>query len=135
VLDLLKIEDERAAQIEGVSLAPYVLRPGASVDISFSYSQRRPSEGRKGWVPGLVIAAQTPDWKYIYNETREDEIYDLRSDPQEKTNLAGQELREAEQLRRRLLTHYRDMHENRPADAGEIEPEFLEELKALGYVD
>lgn len=135
VFDLLKLEDPRASQHEGVSLAPYVLRPGASVDINFSYSQRRPAEGRKGWVPGLVIAAQTPEWKYIYNETREDEVYDLRSDPQEKTNLAGQELREAEQLRRWLLTQYRDMHENRPADAGEIEPEFLEELKALGYVD
>ena len=82
-----------------------------------------------------MLAAQTPVSKYIYKENAGDEFYDLRTDPTESENLIDRELPEAEQARRWLLTRYRRLHESRPAEPGEIQPEFLDELKALGYIE
>lgn len=138
ILDLLNLEDPIGRQQnQGLSLAPYVLSRDAEVGIEYSYSQRRPATEQRtsmGWLSGLVLAAQTPVSKYIFNETADDEFYDLRSDPRESENLIDRNLPEAERLRRWLLHSYRLMHENRPEE-GEIQPEFIDELKALGYLE
>jgi len=46
-------------------------------------------------------AVQTHDWKYVYNGFDFDELYDLRADPHEMTNLAGR--REHDEVKRDLV--------------------------------
>ena len=123
--------------LEGVSVAPLLSSPEATVPIEYVYAQRRPVDALRAerWTPGLVIAAQSREEKYIYHATGPDEYYDLSRDPHELENLAGQRPRQAESLRRWLLETYERTRAERPEGAGEVLPEHLEELEALGYLD
>jgi len=40
---------------------------------------------------GIQRSIMTRDWKYVYNGFDEDELYDLKNDPDEQFNLAGEE--------------------------------------------
>ncbi len=129
---------ELSQEMEGVSLVRLLEAPEALLPIDYVYAQRRPSDdgrAQRGWEEGLVIAAQNLDEKYIYYETRPDEYFDLTIDPDERVNLIGERPIEAEALRRWLLEKYSQMRAARPDEEQVIEPEFLEELRALGYVE
>ena len=51
------------------------------------------------------IACRTHAWKYIYNNNGTEELYDLRHDPEEKSNLKNFEVNVAEDLKQRIFKH------------------------------
>jgi arylsulfatase A-like enzyme len=65
---------------------------------------------RYEWYDGLwfgIRAIRTPEYKYCFNPGGADELYDLRKDPDELTNLAGKpgSRKTEDELARRLLAH------------------------------
>jgi arylsulfatase A-like enzyme len=139
VVELAGLEAPKLSQqMEGVSLVRLLEAPEAPLPIDYVYAQRRPSDearAKRGWEDGLVIAAQNLEEKYIFYEARADEYFDLTHDPGERVNLASERPTEAEALRRWLLETYSRVRAARPGEEQQIQPEFLEELRALGYVE
>jgi choline-sulfatase len=78
------------------------------------------------------LGLRTPEWKFI-RSGRTEELYDLRADPAETRNLAGQRPDVAARLRSRLQ-RWTSAHPLRLADRSTINPELEETLRALGYV-
>ena len=106
-------------------------------------SERRPlafghsGHARLAGVTGRteLASVQTAEWKYLASlEAERYELFNLKRDPQETVNLADQELpvlsRLQETLDRWLITT-RLQH----GDEVEPDPEILEKLRALGYVE
>jgi arylsulfatase A-like enzyme len=84
----------------------------------------------------LLFCAMDRTWKLIHhvNEPRNDELYDLVEDPGELTNLATVNPGERE----RLLTALKRsgiMNIERVEPSGPLDPEDLEKLRSLGYVN
>ena len=76
-------------------------------------------------------------YKYILNLPQgTEELYDLKADPKERTNLAAAQPRIASDLKQRLRTfeHEAPTHPREFAEAVTLSREKAEELKALGYV-
>jgi len=124
---------------EGVSLVPLLQDPSADLGIEPAFSQRRRPDDRRlgiGWEPGIKLATQDARFKYIRNPEPPHELYDLKTDPYELRNLIRQAHPAEERLRPWLL----DKHESLTRDhrakslADEIDPQLLEDLKALGYI-
>ncbi len=107
--------------------------------VATAFSQRRPADEmrlRTGWESGEVFALQSESFKVIAKTEGEHEVYDLASDPFEHRNLFADPPAEKERMLRELVRMYREMvrqGEERLGSA-EINPEFIEELKALGYL-
>ncbi len=91
----------------------------------------RPTEER-----GEVLSLQTPHFKLITHEEQADEFFDLTQDPAEAVDLAGQGIPEEESFRARLLElRERLLADGRKIESGSFNPEHIEELRALGYID
>ena len=83
--------------------------------------------------------------KYIYTPLEADrapakarQLYNWRADPDERNNLAGTRQDAAERLHGLLEDHRRDVEMRRSrigALTSEPDPETVERLRALGYVD
>jgi arylsulfatase A-like enzyme len=121
--------------LRGISLVPAL--GGAPLPPRTVFAERRPREkDRPTWEPGDVFAAFDLDWKYIAKTEGEDEFYDRRRDPLERTNLVSESSPVRERLgelaRRTWAELRREGARSRPAPA---DPGNLEELKALGYVN
>ena len=117
--------------LQGVSLGP-LLRGEQVWTPRPAFAQRgRPLEGE-----GDLFAWRSGRYKYIYDEGGTDELYDLIADPLETQNLAAHAAAERENLRAELLQQlalYR--RHQRPSLSDErLDLEWIEELKALGYV-
>lgn len=112
-----------------------------TVDLSRLFSNRS-----RGWDPppayadlhGGLGAVRHDGFKYIgtIDGTSEEHLYELESDPGERTNLVGDRIGRAAELRQALfqwrgrVTAVRHI----PKDA-DLSPEMIEHLRALGYVD
>jgi arylsulfatase A-like enzyme len=126
-------------RLEGVSLVPLLLDPSTDLGIEPAFSQRRPPDERRlgiGWEPGIKLAAQDARFKYIRNPEPPHELYDLQSDPYELRNLIRQPHPEKERLERWLRDKFAALsgdHRTKGLE-DEIDPELLEDLKALGYI-
>jgi arylsulfatase A-like enzyme len=127
-------------RVEGRSLVP-LLDGSGSVPIGHSFAQRRPADARRldlGWHEGRVISAQDRRYKYIHNEGGQDELYDLVEDPHELLNLietqppAGRAL--GLWLERKQAELLRDARAD-PSRSRQIEQRYIDELKALGYLN
>lgn len=138
VLELVSLPAFEADQsMEGRSLVPHLDSAEGAMPVEIAFSQRRPTDEMRaelGWEEGLVITAQSLEAKYIYNEGRDDEFYDLETDPHELENLMEENRPEAERLKRWLMQSYAEMQKNSPGEPSEIQPEFVDELRALGYI-
>jgi arylsulfatase A-like enzyme len=73
--------------------------------------------------------------KYIWKSNGEDELYDLRVDPAERTNIAAPQPAVAQALREQLEAWERSLsHRNIETRAAEYDEATLDRLRGLGYV-
>ncbi|MFP6629524.1 MAG: sulfatase/phosphatase domain-containing protein, partial [Myxococcota bacterium] len=95
----------------------------------------RPAHEARG---NLNIVARKGTWKSIWNvNTGTVELYDLGTDPQERTNRASEqpataaEFREASERWREACRPAERQHEGPP----HLDPKVIDRLRALGYAD
>ena len=126
--------------VEGVSLAPMIRgQKEAARRKDYAFSQRRPPDDnwRSDWEKGEIYSLQTSRYKYIEHTDAEDEFYDLQTDPFELNNLTA-DSKEKEHLKKSLDEMYGKFVQqsrsigDKPAA---IEKEYVDELKALGYIN
>ena len=137
VIDAGKRWDARDA--ENVSLAdlagtllnlagigvPQGMRPGLLKGSAEAYAETMYPEAA-GWHDLAVLAFD--QWKVILSS--ESELYDLRVDPGETRNLAGEKLSIVDGARRRIT----ELRAVKPTDTGSIAADAADRLRALGYV-
>jgi arylsulfatase A-like enzyme len=126
-------------RLEGTSLVPLLAKPSADLGLEPAFSQRRPPDERRlsiGWDPGVKLAAQDGHHKYILNPKPPHEFYDLSRDPYELRNLIHGESPEKERLRQWLQEKYEALAQDHRSKSvsDELDPQTLEDLKALGYL-
>ena len=131
VLDLLGVAVPAGTQLDGTSLAG-ALRAERALEEHPVYAESLVPLLHFGWSDLRVL--REGRWKYI--QAPRPELYDLRNDPGERTNLANAEAPRATALRAalgRFLDAERRATKQAPAAAA-VPPELLEKLGALGYV-
>ncbi len=139
VAELLGIPLSRSElRLEGVSLVPLLENPSADLGIDAALSQRRPPDERRlgiGWDPGKKLSAQAAGHKFILNPAPPHEFYDLQRDPNELRNLIHAPDPRKDRLEAWLVEKYDALsRDHRSEDfSDEIDPQVLEDLKALGY--
>ena len=128
LLDLLGLAPP--PDLEGLSLAR-LLADGAAPDRDGLYIESLFPYYNYEWSP--LFAWRSATHKYI--AAPRPELYDLTSDPHERTNLQATENKTAGQLARRLR-NYRLLHETDEGtpEEGTLDPEVEERLKSLGYI-
>jgi arylsulfatase A-like enzyme len=125
--------------LEGVSLAPLIRGEQLTGRKDYAFAQRRPPDDnwRSDWEKGEIYSLQTSRYKYIEHTEGEDEFYDLQTDPFELKNLS-ENSKEKEHLKKSLAEMYGKFSVQAKSigdKPGTIEKEYLEELKALGYIN
>lgn len=122
--------------VVGHSLRP--LFEGRDGDFAprYAFAQRREADEppAPGWERGDVYSLQSRDFKYIHHSEGEDEFYDLRRDPLETDGRAA--TREIQQRMRASAVRLKQVMAEQGAELGRegINPKYVEELKALGYL-
>jgi arylsulfatase A-like enzyme len=127
--------------VQGRSLAPLLDGEPLAASERAAFVQRRSFEvsdepyaqHRSGYELGSKYALVEGRWKYIYRSIGGDELYDLSSDPNELLSLTrgGQEQRR-EQMKARLLKRVEELRSD--FEAERVDPETIEKLEALGYL-
>jgi len=127
-------------RMEGRSLAPLMRgrTPDAEPVVFSEASKPWNVEGesetvfRNEW---KAKCARTDGWKFIYTPFAERwELYDLARDPGETLNLYGSEPARAEQMRRMLQAWATRPRSRLPTLDFTTDPETLERLRSLGYI-
>jgi arylsulfatase A-like enzyme len=97
-------------------------------DLNSAVVKRRPNDD-------LLYSVIEYPWKLIYRSLRPDEseLYDLESDPDEAVNLYASETEQADRLVEAL--HELDGFVDQGFGDGVSDPEVIERLRALGYID
>lgn len=130
--------DAQVFPVAGRSLLPLLEGRAPESENRFAYAQRREPDERRlaqGWEEGDVVSLQNLGYKYILHSQGTDEFFDLHSDPLELHNRAGTGSSDEERLRTTLQKMFTAMREQgRSLGDNEIQPEFVEELRALGYL-
>ncbi len=111
-------------RVAGIAI-PQGMRPGPLQRTGESYSETKYPE-TAGWHDLSAVAFD--QWKAIVSS--ESELYDLRIDPGETHNLAGEKLSVMDGARRRLS----ELRAVQAVDAAAVPADAAERLKALGYV-
>ena len=85
------------------------------------------------------VAAQDGRFKLILSDAQTQELFDLEKDPGETNNLAATDKKTAQQLAAYLelwqANHPRLVSEDKPTAPAEIDPETMNALRGLGYID
>jgi arylsulfatase len=132
----------RAQPFQGRSLAPLLTgEPPGVFPERLAFIQRRSYEEADRRSPlvaldferGSKYAVVGRRWKYIHRTVGGDELYDLRADPYETLNLVDRHAELAETLKAALLARVRALSEEAGPDAGIVDAETIERLRALGY--
>jgi len=130
--------EEQPIAIEGRSLVPLLFAPDAAWESRAAFAQRRPVDDKRikeGWIAGDVFAFQDERRKIIVKTEGAPEVYDLVDDPFEKHDLAVDPSEDQHRLILELRGRYlRMMQQGEAVGDGEIQPEYIDELKALGYI-
>ena len=125
----------RDEALDARSLLP-LLDPGAEEAGRVVFALRRPANEsrieKEGWEPGILTSVQTRRHKYIHHTDGQDELFDLRDDPHEKSNLLAGDAPPAAVLERLKRLHATVLRAS-GAEA-ETDASFLDELEQLGYL-
>ena len=135
LIDGLGVSDRRA-RFQGISLLPTVFEGVESDRALYVVTQRAARTDDRN---RPLIAVQRGDDKLIFDPAlRSIELYDLVRDPLERFSVASAEPVRAQLLLQALLAQ---RHRNQMALAGQsetpgfnLDPETLEQLRALGYI-
>lgn len=131
VLEMLAVPAPASARFSGVSLAP-ALRGAVKPTEPVTYAESLVPLLHFGWSDLRVV--REGRWKYV--QAPRPELYDLETDPGERTNLAPAQASRAEAMRGALggfLDLEREAAAKAPGAAA-VPTELLEKLGALGYV-
>ncbi|HLK09774.1 MAG TPA: sulfatase [Candidatus Binatia bacterium] len=129
ILDLLGVEGGRSLQ--GRSLVPLIR--GKTLE-------ERPVFGEASQVAGLE-AVRTEGWTYVHAVDGEERLYDLRADPQERSDICAGEAPRCAALREQLNDHRQAMAAAAarlalPApERAQVDERTRERLRQLGYAD
>ena len=128
ILDWLGLEVP--AGLQGRSLKSQ-LRPDrpASLRQLPIYAETLSPRLTHGWAEQRTLIVG--DMKYLHGA--EPELYDLAADPRELKDLAGERPGQADRMRRDLQT-FLDRYETAAASTAELDPETLQLLASLGYL-
>jgi len=136
ILDLVKIEKPKA--FLGNSVLPLITGNRAKAGSLDAISEagtviNEVSVGTKLQlnVNQRVISVRTGKWKYIYNEGRQDELYDLEDDPKETKNIIDVKPEIATELRARIMAHI-EFEEKSASSEEELIKAKIRKLKASG---
>lgn len=134
VADLLDVEAPE--EWRGVSLTEFLRDAEGGLDRNYVFSELCHTSGLGGDVEldKLVAAVRRDGWKYIQNRQLDtEELYDLRTDPDERTNVIDENEEVAEELRVRLSERLEKVseEERRVKVSGKVQ----QRLKELGYVE
>ena len=145
LLELAQLPVPESAQ--GTSLLPLMAAPhdpasaGWTRRAVFTERKNPPGESTEGTADSFAVLAD--GWKLIWNAVVRDdrpeiELFDHRSDPLNRVNVADRHPQVVADLRRQLES-WREMVEAEKIGTGEagaeIDPEELAQLRALGYAD
>jgi len=126
LLDVAGLTDEIAKQLVSPALfAKQAAQPEAA------YSETFYPFSSFGWSP--LHSLETSRYHYI--DAPEPELYDLTADPDEKNNVAKQQVATASVFKEKLLQRSKTTaHIASGSESSSLNPEALEKLRALGYV-
>jgi arylsulfatase A-like enzyme len=96
------------------------------------------SESPWDWKTEFAVALRTSQYKFIHDNRKlnNPELYDLRTDPQEKANIADQLPDIVSEFEEPLQVHFRMVDASRnQLDEENSSKELLDRLRALGYVE
>ncbi len=129
--------DRQVFPVVGHSLRPLFDGRESHFSARYAFAQRRQADEppAPGWERGEAFSLHSLDYKLIVHSEGEDELYDMRRDPGESTNLAGEAHQAGERMRDYAVKLQRLMADQGAGlGRGEINPIYVEELKALGYL-
>lgn len=130
VLDLLGVPAPTNARFSGMSLAP-ALRDGKPLAEPTTYAESLVPLLHFGWSDLRVV--REGRWKYI--QAPRPELYDLATDPGERSNLVVAQSSRAATMRSALGRFLDEERKARAtAGAGSLPVDLVEKLGALGYV-
>jgi choline-sulfatase len=124
---VLELLGQPAVPATGASRAA-ALRAGSAVPEAESYAETLYGHLHFGYAPLRALRAE--GWKYI--DAPRAELFRIRDDPGERTNLIDQRSTVAERMRERLATY--GQGSSAPALAAPTDAGAIERLAALGYV-
>ena len=129
--------DPQVFPVVGQSLRPLFAGREADFGARYAFAQRREAHDppAPGWHPGELFSLQTREVKYIHHTEGEGELYDLERDPLETNNRIATPHETKDRMRAYVLELRQAMAaQGAGLERGEINPEYVEELKALGYL-
>jgi arylsulfatase A-like enzyme/tetratricopeptide (TPR) repeat protein len=128
VLGLAGIGD--GPKVQGRSLLPVLFHPQAPVE-SYAYAESMTPNLQFGW--GALHSLRSTRYKLI--QAPRPELYDLRADPGEETNVFDRNPEEASRLAARLERLMAETGQDAPSpESADLDRETVEKLAALGYV-
>jgi arylsulfatase A-like enzyme len=139
ILDLVGLRETQSASTEGATLVPMiqgeVADPGYVAYADAVGANNYNSEvGTTDVRNDMLFTVIADTWKYIHHAIGVDqsELYDLKQDPRELTNVYGSRPIEIERLRQDLRA--RPFEPKRTSQGDQLSDEDRERLRSLGYV-
>jgi arylsulfatase A-like enzyme len=134
LLEAVGIEDEVTGRIDGRSLMPLVR--GETMEELPAYMEATGLNlgSKKRWRSGI----RTSQWKYSRLTSAEDpkeELYDLKADPEEQTNLAADRPEVAAKMLVELQKVFTDATDDLEEMSEKEKQDLDAHLRALGYMD
>ncbi|MCP4614552.1 MAG: sulfatase [Planctomycetes bacterium] len=123
----------KVEELRGISLVPLIAGDREDRTVIASYN-RRLVEGKSA-PEGEVFIIRENGWKFILRENG-DELYDTRSDTQEKDNLLQQQPQVAQNLKIKLMKHISQFEQSKiPIEEALLDEAVQDRLRALGYIE
>jgi len=141
ILQVLNVK--YSGMIDGASLLPLIHGKKASPGTGYAFSETDTISfanlNCRGYIEGVAgkhTSVRTDNFKLIYIPKRPEplyELYDLKRDPRETTNIVGENVAEADELKR-VLFRWLSRPRRPPTPREKLGEETQKILKSLGYI-